>query len=78
MNRTNSILFLLCLLIMPFSIVLLYMSLSSNDGLVGAPLAITLLLIANVIFLLRDVSKNVVFLVFQVTFFLFLIARSVA
>ena len=45
-----------------------------TPGLIQFPLAVTLLLIANVLILLDDVRKNIVFLAFQGTFFLFLIA----
>ena len=74
MGRARRISSLIGLIMMPISLMLLLISLSSGGGLIGAPLSITLLLIANVLFLTRDVSKNVVFIVFQTTFFLFLIA----
>lgn len=74
MNKARGMSSLLGLLMMPVSLTLLFISLSSGGGLIGAPLSITLLLVANVIFLAHDISRNVVFIVFQATYFLFLIA----
>lgn len=74
MNKARGLSSLIGLVIMPVSLILLFISLSSGSALVGAPLSITLLLVANVLFLTNDISKNVVFIVFQATFFLFLIA----
>jgi len=74
MGKVRGISSLIGLIMMPVSLILLFFSLSSGGDLIGAPLSITLLLIANVLFLTCDVSKNVVFIVFQATFFLFLIA----
>ena len=60
--------------LMPFALLFFIFSLSSGSSLIDAPLSITLLLIANVLLLLNDASTNAVFLAFQATFFLFLIA----
>lgn len=74
MSKARGVSSLLGLFMMPVSLALLFISLSSGGGLIGAPLSITLLLVANVLFLIYDISKNVVFIFFQATYFLFLIA----
>lgn len=74
MRKAKGIAPLLGFGLMPFSLLFFIFSLSSGSSLIDAPLSITLLLIANVLLLLNDASKNAVFLAFQATFFLFLIA----
>lgn len=60
--------------LIPVSVILLIESFSSGGTLVCAPLSITLLLVANILLVANNISKNIVFVVFQVTFFLFMIA----
>lgn len=62
------------LLLMPISICIWLLPTVEGNGLVMLPLAITVLLAANVLLLLEDASDNVLFLVFQGTFFIFIAA----
>ena len=74
MQRASSLPKLIGLLLMPISIAILAISSIGANEIIGPPLSITILLLANVLFLLGDASNNVLFLAFQGTFFIFVVA----
>ena len=74
MQRAGYIPILLGLFLMPISIVVLLINFDGTSNIIGPPLSITLLLVANVLLLSRDASNNVLYLVFQITFFIFIVA----
>lgn len=59
---------------MPISLYLFVVSMLDSDSYFVFPFAITILLVANILILTNDASKNVIFIVFQGMFFLFLIS----
>ncbi len=61
------------MLLMPISIILFFSSIG-NRNMLQFPLAITVVLVANILLLSSDLSKNIIFLLFQGTYFIFLIA----
>lgn len=67
MRKVDNLRVLLGIFLMPFSAVFLAVAYSSDGSLIEAPLAITLLLIANVLILSRDASNNIVFIILQAT-----------
>lgn len=58
---------------MPFSLLMFIVSILGKDSFLIMPLAITILLVANIMILVNDASKNIIFIVFQGMYFLFLI-----
>lgn len=72
--KTMGIPLVLGLFLMPISAFMVITSLIGTPDKLQCPIAITLLLVANVLFLSADFTKNVLFLTFQGTYFLFLIA----
>ncbi len=74
MRRASSLPKLIGLLLMPFSIAVLAISSIGANDLIGPPLSITILLLANVLFLSGNASNNVLYLAFQGAFFIFVVA----
>ena len=65
---------MLGLFLMPISVSILLISSIGESDLVGPPLSITMLLLANVLLLSEEASANVLFLAFQGTYFIFIVA----
>ncbi len=74
MHNRRAIPKLLGLLLMPVSALFLAMGSFWGETGIQFPISITLLLVADILFMSVDFSRNVLFIVFQGTFFLFLIA----
>lgn len=74
MQKASTLPKLLGLFLMPISITVLVISSMGANDIIGPPLSITILLLANVLLLSGDASNNVLYLAFQGTFFIFVVA----